>query len=53
MEMDVVTTFTLDVARYQTRIDVVRKNCMTTDQIDEWMRETRHKVMCRDEAKVD
>jgi nitroreductase len=25
----------------------------TTDQIDEWVRETRHKVMYRDEAKVD
>jgi 5,6-dimethylbenzimidazole synthase len=29
------------------------KNYMTLDQIDEWVRETRHKVMYRDEAKVD
>ncbi|MGH7915249.1 MAG: nitroreductase family protein, partial [Candidatus Binataceae bacterium] len=28
-------------------------NYMTTDQIDDWVRETRHKVMYRDEAKVD
>jgi len=30
-----------------------RANYMTVDQIDEWVRETRHKVMYRDEAKVD
>ena len=29
------------------------KNYMTVDQIDEWVRETRHQVMYRDEAKVD
>jgi nitroreductase len=29
------------------------KNFMTPDQIDEWVREHRHKVMYRDEAKVD
>ena len=29
------------------------KNFMTIEQIDEWVRETRHKVMYRDEAKVD
>lgn len=30
-----------------------RRNYMTMAQIDEWVRETRHKVMYRDEAKVD
>jgi 5,6-dimethylbenzimidazole synthase len=29
------------------------KNHMTLDEIDAWVRETRHKVMYRDEAKVD
>ena len=29
------------------------KNHMTIDDIDTWVRETRHKVMYRDEAKVD
>jgi nitroreductase len=29
------------------------KNFMTVDQIDEWVREHRHKVMYRDEAKID
>jgi 5,6-dimethylbenzimidazole synthase len=29
------------------------KNYQTLDEIDEWVRETRHKVMYRDEAKVD
>jgi nitroreductase len=29
------------------------KNYMTIDQIDEWVRETRHRVMYRDEANVD
>jgi 5,6-dimethylbenzimidazole synthase len=29
------------------------KNYMTIDEIDDWVRETRHKVMYRDEAKVD
>ena len=28
-------------------------NQMTLDQIDAWVRETRHKVMYRDEAKID
>ena len=28
-------------------------NYMTVEQIDEWVRETRHKVMYRDEAKID
>ena len=28
-------------------------NYLTVDQIDDWVRETRHKVMYRDEAKVD
>jgi hypothetical protein len=26
---------------------------MTLDQIDAWVRETRHKVMYRDESKID
>jgi nitroreductase len=29
------------------------KNYMTLDEIDQWVHETRHKVMYRDEAKVD
>lgn len=29
------------------------KNFTTTEQIDEWVREHRHKVMYRDEAKID
>jgi 5,6-dimethylbenzimidazole synthase len=29
------------------------KNHMSLDEIDQWVRETRHKVMYRDEAKVD
>jgi 5,6-dimethylbenzimidazole synthase len=29
------------------------ENFMTVDEIDDWVRETRHKVMYRDEAKVD
>jgi nitroreductase len=29
------------------------KNFMTIEQIDEWVREHRHKVMYRDEAKID
>jgi nitroreductase len=29
------------------------RNYMTLDQIDQWVRETRHKVMYRDEANVD
>ena len=28
-------------------------NHMSVDQIDEWVRETRHKVMYRDETKID
>ncbi len=33
------------------RLDM--KNYMTVEQIDEWVRETRHKVMYRDEGRVD
>jgi 5,6-dimethylbenzimidazole synthase len=29
------------------------KNYMTIEQIDEWVKETRHKVMYKDEAKID
>ncbi|MGA7972783.1 MAG: hypothetical protein WCA36_08255, partial [Pseudolabrys sp.] len=29
------------------------KNHQTLEEIDDWVRETRHKVMYRDEAKVD
>ncbi len=29
------------------------KQFMTLDQISEWIRETRHKVMYRDESKID
>jgi len=29
------------------------KNYMTTEQIDEWIENTRHKVMYRDESKID
>src|SRR5271155_3168582 len=29
------------------------KNCMTDGQIDEWIENTRHKVMYRDETKID
>ena len=29
------------------------KNYMTIEQIDDWVHETRHKIMYRDEAKVD
>ena len=29
------------------------KNYRTLDEIDEWIRETRHKVMYRDESKID
>jgi vacuolar-type H+-ATPase subunit C/Vma6 len=29
------------------------KNFMTVEQIEEWVREHRHKVMYRDEAKID
>jgi hypothetical protein len=28
-------------------------NYMTVDDIDRWVKETRHKVMYRDEAKID
>ena len=28
-------------------------NYMTLDQIDAWVREERHKVMYRDESKID
>jgi len=29
------------------------KQFMTLDQIGEWIKETRHKVMYRDESKID
>ena len=29
------------------------KQFMTLDQISEWIKETRHKVMYRDESKID
>jgi 5,6-dimethylbenzimidazole synthase len=29
------------------------RNAMTLEQIDEWVRETRHKVMYRDESRID
>ena len=29
------------------------KNFMTIEQIDEWIENTRHKVMYRDESKID
>lgn len=29
------------------------KNCMTIEQIDEWIENMRHKVMYRDESKID
>jgi hypothetical protein len=29
------------------------KNYMTIEQIDEWVENTRHKVMYRDESKID
>ncbi len=29
------------------------ENYMTTEQIDEWVKKTRHKVMYRDESKID
>ena len=28
-------------------------NAMTTEQIDAWVKETRHKVMYKDESKID
>lgn len=28
-------------------------NLMTDEQIDEWVRTTRHKVMYKDESKID
>jgi len=28
-------------------------NFMTDEQIDEWVRTTRHKVMYKDESKID
>jgi hypothetical protein len=28
-------------------------NYMTVDEIDAWVREERHKVMYRDESKID
>jgi 5,6-dimethylbenzimidazole synthase len=42
---------TLDQIVSWDRFDMA--NHLTLDQIDEWVRETRHKVMYRDEAKID
>ena len=42
---------TLDQIRSWDKFDM--KNYVTLDQIDEWVRETRHKVMYRDESKID
>jgi 5,6-dimethylbenzimidazole synthase len=46
--------------RWKKRMDEIvsydrfdRKNHWTLEQIDDWVRETRHKVMFRDESKVD
>jgi|PersoiStandDraft_1058852.scaffolds.fasta_scaffold53001_3 hypothetical protein len=44
--MDVATKFSRNLARYEAY-------CMTVDDVDAWVHETRHKVMYRDEAKVD
>src|SRR5574342_411446 len=41
----------LDEIRNWERFDM--RHFMTLDQIDEWVRETRHKVMYRDESKID
>ena len=42
---------TLDEIRAWDRFD--RANYMTLKQIDEWVRDTRHKVMYKDESKID
>jgi nitroreductase len=42
---------TLPQIRSFNRFDMA--NYMTVEQIDDWVRETRHKVMYRDETKVD
>ena len=41
----------LDEIRSWDRFDM--KQFMTLDQINEWIKETRHKVMYRDESKID
>lgn len=41
----------LDQIRSWDRFD--KANYMTTEEIDAWVRETRHKVMYKDEAKID
>ncbi len=41
----------LDEIRSWDRFDM--KQFMTLDQIGEWIKETRHKVMYRDESKID
>ena len=41
----------LDEIRSWDRFDM--KQFMTLDQISEWIKETRHKVMYRDESKID
>jgi 5,6-dimethylbenzimidazole synthase len=46
--------------RWKKRLDQImswerfnQDNCMTDAQIDEWVKTTRHKVMYRDESKID
>jgi nitroreductase len=46
--------------RWKKRLDQIMSwgrfnldNCMTDAQIDEWVKSTRHKVMYRDESKID
>ncbi len=48
-----------NVGRYEALMEIVswdrfnQENFMTDAQIDEWVRTSRHKVMYRDESKVD
>ena len=42
---------TIDQIRSWDRFDV--RNHMTLEQISDWIKETRHKVMYRDESKID
>jgi len=46
--------------RWKKRLDQIMSwgrfnadNFMTDEQIDEWVRTTRHKVMYKDESKID
>jgi hypothetical protein len=46
--------------RWKKRLDQIMSwgrfnpdSCMTDAQIDEWVKTTRHKVMYRDESKID